>query len=138
MSASQDRIRTSSARTLTGTGVPPGSHAGAGYGEPFGASERDDAWWVKPVLQALGLVVLIGYANYAAILGAAHYQFVEGGRHYLSPFYSPYVHPALAAVVALARAPHPDLPARLPRHLLLLPQGVLPLVLRGSDRVRGG
>jgi hypothetical protein len=93
MSATPDRMTTSAPRARKGTGVPPGSHAGAGYGEPFGASERDDAWWVKPVLQALGLVVLIGYANYAAILGAAHYEFVEGGRHYLSPFYSPYLHP---------------------------------------------
>jgi hypothetical protein len=37
--------------------------------------------------------VLIGYANYAAILGAAHYHYVANGRDYLSPFYSPYLHP---------------------------------------------
>ena len=69
-------------------------HRGAGATQKFGESERNDAWWFKPLMQALGLLVLIGYANYAAILGPAHYQYIENGRHYLSPFYSPYIHPA--------------------------------------------
>ncbi len=77
-----------------GTGVPSGSHRGRGGQEKFGETDRKDAWWLKPMLQALGLLVLIGYANYAAILGSAHYHFIEGGRHYLSPFYSPYIKPA--------------------------------------------
>jgi hypothetical protein len=79
---------------LPATGTPPGAWRGRGLGEPFGASERSDAWWFKPVLQAIGLVILIGYANYAAFLGADHYQYVQNGRDYLSPFYSPYIHPA--------------------------------------------
>lgn len=69
-------------------------HRGAGSAQKFGESERNDAWWFKPLMQALGLVFLIGYANYAAILGPDHYQFIENGRHYLSPFYSPYLNPA--------------------------------------------
>ena len=73
---------------------PPGRHPGQGMAEGFGQTERTDAWWLIPVAQALGLLVLIGYANYAAILGAAHYHYVENGRDYLSPFYSPYIHPA--------------------------------------------
>ena len=76
-----------------GTGTPPGGARGAGYGERFGATERIDAWWLIPLLQALGLLVLIGYANYAAFLGAAHYHYVENGRDYLSPFFSPYLKP---------------------------------------------
>ncbi len=72
----------------------PTAPRGQGYGEGFGVTERSDNWWFIPVLQALGLIVLIGYANYAAFLGAAHYHYVEDGRDYLSPFYSPYLHPA--------------------------------------------
>ena len=89
----------STRRWSSGTGAvssasAPTSHRGAGFAQRFGESERSDAWWLKPLSQAAGLVVLIGYANYAAILGPAHYHFEAMGRHYLSPFYSPYVHPA--------------------------------------------
>jgi hypothetical protein len=82
------------ARGLPATGTTPGQHRGSGYGLPFGSTERTDKWWVKPLAQALGLTVLLGYANYAAFLGAAHYHYVENGRHYLSPFFSPYLHPS--------------------------------------------
>ena len=71
----------------------PTAQRGQGYGLPLGSTERSDAWWFIPLLQALGLLVLVGYANYAAFLGADHYRYIEGGRDYLSPFYSPYVHP---------------------------------------------
>jgi hypothetical protein len=81
------------ARGLPATGTPPGESRGTGLGMPLGASERTDAWWVKPLSQALGLAILLGYANWAAFLGADHYHFVEGGRHYISPFYSPYLKP---------------------------------------------
>ena len=82
------------AHGVPATGTPPGAWRGSGFGERLGATQRTDAWWFIPLLQALGLIVLIGYANYAAILGAAHYHYVREGRDYLSPFYSPYVHPA--------------------------------------------
>ena len=78
---------------LPATGTPRGRYAGRGLGEPLGHTERTDLWWVKPLAQALGLVILLGYANWAAFLGADHYQYVENGRHYLSPFYSPYIKP---------------------------------------------
>ena len=42
----------------------------------------------------------------------------------------------LAADLVQPRDLHPVDPARVPRHLLLLPQGVLPLLLRGSARLR--
>jgi hypothetical protein len=73
------------------TGTPPGAYRGRGLGEGFGRTDRTDAWWFLPVLQGIGLLGLIGYANYAAIFGAAHYHFIENGRDYLSPFYSPYL-----------------------------------------------
>jgi hypothetical protein len=82
------------ARGVPATGTPPGAWRGAGLGQGFGATERTDAWWFLPFLQAFGLIVLIGYANYAAFLGAAHYHYVQEGRDYLSPFYSPYLHPS--------------------------------------------
>src|SRR5687767_12910813 len=74
------------------TGTVPGRHRGTGFGLPLGATDRTDAWWVKPLVQALGLAILLGYANWAAFLGQDHYHYVENGRHYLSPFYSPYIH----------------------------------------------
>ena len=77
-----------------GTGTAPGAHRGQGMGEGFGKTDRADNWWFLPVIQALGLLVLIGYANYAAILGAAHYHYIADGRDYLSPFYSPYMKPS--------------------------------------------
>jgi hypothetical protein len=79
---------------LPSTGTTPGAHRGRGSQERFGQTDRTDAWWLMPLSQALGLAILIGYANYAAMLGAAHYHYVEEGRHYLSPFYSPYLKPA--------------------------------------------
>ena len=42
------------------------------------------------------------------------------------------------AAVDLARDLHPDLPAGVPGDLLLLPQGLLPVVLAVAARVRGG
>ena len=76
------------------TGTPPGAYRGQGPGERFGQTDRTDNWWFLPVIQGVGLLVLIGYANYAAILGAAHYHYIDNGRDYLSPFYSPYMKPS--------------------------------------------
>ena len=45
--------------------------------------------------------------------------------------------PAVLVVPALRGADHPDLPARLPDDLLLLPQGLLPVVLALAARLRG-
>src|SRR5215831_5150230 len=95
MALDSTRRWTSGAGAISsGAASSPRSNRGAGSDQKFGESERTDAWWFIPLLQAAGLIVLIGYANYAAFLGAAHYHYVEHGRDYLSPFYSPYVHPA--------------------------------------------
>ena len=71
-----------------GTGTPPGQWPGRGFGEGFGHTERTDNWWALPLVQAIGLAVLLGYATWAALQGN-HYLVSEGGRDYLSPFYSP-------------------------------------------------
>lgn len=61
---------------------------GRGFNEPFGATERGDLWWVTPLVQGLGLVVLFGYATWAAFQGR-FFEVEDGVRHYLSPVYSP-------------------------------------------------
>ena len=48
------------------------AHAGAQ--ERFGSTCRKDAWWLTPALTATGLLILIGYANWAALQGV-HYEF---------------------------------------------------------------
>ena len=68
--------------------APPRAVGGRAYGEPFGRSDRTDLWWLTPLAQALGLLVLGGYATWAALQGE-HYEF----GNYLSPFYSPVFKP---------------------------------------------
>jgi hypothetical protein len=77
-----------------GTGIAKGTARGTGAQESFGQTDRTDSWWLIPALQAAGLIILIGYANYAAIFGEGHHHYLENGRHYLSPFFSPYIRPA--------------------------------------------
>jgi hypothetical protein len=71
-----------------GLGAPPGQDRGRGLGEPFGVTERSDAWWLQPLVQGLALLSLGAYATWAAFQGN-HYEF----GHYLSPFYSPLLKP---------------------------------------------
>jgi hypothetical protein len=71
-----------------GLGAPPGGDRGRGLGEPFGATERTDAWWLQPIAQGAALLVLGAYATWAAFQGN-HYEF----GNYLSPFYSPLMKP---------------------------------------------
>jgi hypothetical protein len=73
---------------VSGTTAAAREYRGRGYGQPFGATERKDTWWLTPLAQALGLVLLFGYATWAALQGR-YYEVLEGGRHYLSPVYSP-------------------------------------------------
>src|SRR5690348_16876904 len=71
-----------------GLGAPQGMDKGRGLGEPFGHTERTDAWWLQPLVQGLALLVLGAYATWAAFQGRNY----EWG-HYLSPFYSPLMKP---------------------------------------------
>ncbi len=69
-------------------GWDAGQARGRGYGEPLGATERSDTWWLAPLSQALGLIALFGYATWAAFQGHS-FEVEDGIRHYLSPVYSP-------------------------------------------------
>ena len=83
-----DHDRTfSSAAPAAGSAAPPAR--GRAYGERFGQTERTDAWWLKPAVQAAGLVLLGLYATWATLQG----QHYEHGN-YLSPFYSPLIRPS--------------------------------------------
>ncbi len=50
----------------------------------FGATQRQDAWWLQPVAVVAGLVVAFTYMTWAAFQGE-HYVY----QGYLSPLYSP-------------------------------------------------
>jgi hypothetical protein len=54
----------------------------------LGATARRDAWWIAPLLTAVGLAALGGYAAVAVALGS-DFLYTGRGAHYLSPFYSP-------------------------------------------------
>jgi hypothetical protein len=57
----------------------------------FGRTARRDAWWLPPLLTAVGLTLFGVYATFAIAQGA-HYLYEGGGAHYVSPFYSPDLH----------------------------------------------
>lgn len=71
--------------------------------EGFGATARRDAWWVGPVLTAIGLSAFLIYGTWAAWQGS-HFEIRQdfagkidwkGMREaapYLSPFYSPLIY----------------------------------------------
>src|SRR5262245_49833586 len=50
----------------------------------FGETSRRDAWWVQPLVVALGLSTFLVYSTWAAFQNA-HYTYGP----YVSPFYSP-------------------------------------------------
>jgi hypothetical protein len=56
-----------------------GGHVGG-----FGATYRNEAWWVGPAITVVVLLSFIVYATWAAMQGAHYYA-----EPYLSPFYSP-------------------------------------------------
>jgi hypothetical protein len=55
-----------------------------GHVTGFGATHRDDAWWVGPAVTLGVLLMFIGYTNWALLQGEHYYA-----APYLSPFYSP-------------------------------------------------
>jgi len=77
------------AATATSPEASRGDRRGQAYGQPFGATERKDAWWLVPLAQATGLTLLGIYATWSALQGD-HYEF----GNYLSPFYSPLFKPS--------------------------------------------
>jgi hypothetical protein len=61
------------------------------------ATKRPDAWWVEPLLVAIGFGLFIVYATYRGLMG--HYYEVD---NILSPFYSP---PILNGIANLPVSP---------------------------------
>ncbi len=106
---------------------------------------RRDRWRLQPAATAAGLLAFVAYSTWAAFRNGNYYA-GGVGRDYLSPFYSPCLTAQLPRlrlgtdhgllVGGLPRPPHPHLPAGVPAHLLLLPQGLLPLVLALASRLR--
>ena len=103
---------------------------------------RVDRWWLPPLVQFLGLSALVAYGTVAAFRNA-HYFTEPVPVAVLFPVPDRQVRRPLHAglprrlVALLAGLPDPDLPARLPPHLLLLPQGLLPVVLAVPAGLRG-
>jgi hypothetical protein len=54
----------------------------------LGTTARRDAWWVAPVLTAVGLTLFGIYSIVIAAMGS-DFLYTGGGAHYLTPFYSP-------------------------------------------------
>ena len=50
--------------------------------------QRQDAWWIPPLVTAIVLGAFAIFATGRAFENA-HYQYTEDGANYLSPFYSP-------------------------------------------------
>jgi hypothetical protein len=55
----------------------------------LGRTERRDAWWVGPLLTALGLGAFIVYATFRAFYNADYHVDRDDSAYLLSPFYSP-------------------------------------------------
>ncbi len=114
---------------------------GGARGGPDVATLRTDRYWVQPVVTFAVLTSFVAYASWAAFVNKNYYVGAPFNRDLISPFYSPCLtascvpgsHPSTVitwwtispALLIL------DLPAGLPDDLLLLPQGVLPVVLAG-------
>ena len=108
---------------------------------------RTDRWWMPTVLTNLGLAAFVIYATIRAFWGSAYW--VED-YHYLTPFYSPCVSTGCEPGASHFGQFLPDVwwlpyaalslpvPACLPTHLLLLPQGVLPLGVAVPTGMRCG
>ena len=106
---------------------------------------------MAPVISFGVLRAFIVYATWAAFVNGNYYY-----KPYISPFYSPclatvcgatgsqgaegvpHLEHLRALVDHLAGHHHPDLPARVPPDLLLLPPGLLPGLLAVAAGVRGG
>jgi hypothetical protein len=71
--------------------VPPARRTPAAVRPRLGATSRRDAWWVQPLLVALGLGLFGVYSTWAALQGVNYEWTPPGGTLpvYLSPFYSP-------------------------------------------------
>src|SRR5262245_9842420 len=79
MRAAKGREETTKSMATAASLVQIGGHRAG-----FAATERNDRWWVGPLLTLCGLTAFVAYAFWAGIQGE-HYFYGS----YLSPFYSP-------------------------------------------------
>ena len=103
----------------------------------LGVTKRLDRWWVAPGVQGALFTICATYLFISGILLTPLFGTPYEVDGYLSPLFSPLIAPEWLPTLDQSRAVHPVDPARVPGHLLLLPEGVLPLLLRGSARLRG-
>ncbi len=52
-----------------------------------GKTDRQDLWWVEPVITA-GTLILFGIYTVWVAMSKSHYEFTDNGANYLSPMYS--------------------------------------------------
>ena len=134
------------------SGVRATDALGGGVGAPGRAripdrTLRRDRWWVQPALTAAGLTA---WLLYGLVRAASQENYWVPAYKYLTPFASPClstscarrVQPLRDAFRGLpaadpVRDPHAAVPAGLPADLLLLPQGLLPVVLAVPAGLRG-
>jgi hypothetical protein len=91
-----------------GTGTPPGAFRGRGLGEPLGATEREDAWWLVPALQGLMALVAVGYSAWSGMNPQGGefdgYHSPIHARLWLGPLYIPAPAWLMLAIPVLFRA----------------------------------
>ena len=118
------------------TARPPRKPVGTAQ-NGLGLTNRRDRWWVAPGVQAVLFTVCAVYLGVSGILFTPLFGTPYEYDGYLSPLFSPLFAPAWLPTLDQPGSVHPVDPAGLPGHLLLLPQGLLPLLLRRPARVRG-
>ncbi len=132
--------------TSTGPQSGPGVDA-AGRAQISARTLRQDRWWQYPLTTGAILLFFIAYAT-VRIFMRDYYWAAE--EHYLTPLYSPCISESCVPGSSHFGTPLPEMPifipigiltfvilAGLPRHLLLLPQGGLPVAVPVPRRVRG-
>jgi hypothetical protein len=103
-----------------------------GHATGFGATTRNDRWWVTPLLTALGFTAFIVYSTWAAFQGEHYYD-----APYLSPFYSPplFVDPGVPGAAPVEHAWFGSTPSWWPTGLLPFSPAWLILAFPGSFRL---
>ena len=121
--------------------VPPPPERSRTRAEVKARTYRVDRWWLAPLVQFLGLFAFIVYGTVAAFRNAHYFDVLVPVAVLLAVSDQPVRRPLHAGVprrlvALLAGVPDPDLPAGLPLHLLLLPQGLLPRLLAVAAGLR--
>ena len=124
---------TRASSTARRTPIKPAGTAAQG----FGLTSRTDSWAIAPTAVALGFGAFIVYSLFSALLLKPLFGVDYEVDGYLSPVLLAAHRPGHPAGLVLAGDPHPVDPARLPDDLLLLPEGLLPVLLRRPAGLRG-